>query len=128
MVMGFQSVPSTRRRNGAARAVLLLAVCGFVACAPKQRVPLDLGPGAVELYVDGRRVEVVPPEVELRADRPHKLFVKRPGYRPELIVLEAREVAGEPALAPDEVWVRLRPLTGDRGVEIEEAGADDRQP
>ena len=111
------------------------AVAGIVAvvvggCAPKQWVPLDLGPGAVDLYVDGRRVDEVPSEVELRADRDHKLFVKRPGYLPELVVLETREVEGDAVLRPPSVSVWLEPVIGDRSIEIEEAPPEPvvRQP
>ena len=113
---------ATRSRWTHAVAAGMVAV--FVGgCAPKQWVPLDLGPGAVDLYVDGRRVDGVPREVELRADRDHKLFVKRPGYLPELVVLEAREVEGDAVLRPPSVRVWLEPVIGDRSIEIEEAPA-----
>ena len=127
MVARMQRGLAGRLRRGVVSVALVVAMGSFVACAPKQRVPLDLGPGAVELYVDGRRVEGLPNELELRSDRDHKLFVKRPGYLPELVVLESREVAGEETLEPGEVRVRLSPLVGDRRLEIEEAGPGDPQ-
>ncbi len=103
---------------------LLLGCLAFFACAPKQRVPLDLGPAPVELFVDGERAEELPPELELRSDRDHKIFVKRPGYIPELVVLEAREVDGRDGLVPDRVHVRLQPVVGDREIRIEDAAVD----
>ncbi|MEZ4216602.1 MAG: hypothetical protein R3E88_09000 [Myxococcota bacterium] len=88
-----------------------------------QVVPLDVGPGAVEVYVDGARAEGAPRELELRADRDHKVFVKRDGYTPALVVLETRRVDGRDALAPDAVRVRLRPRAGEREVEIRDEDA-----
>lgn len=130
--MGGSIGEAGRRPRGRAAGPLVAAVVITlaVACAPKQRIPLDLGPGAVELYVDGERAEGVPQEVELRSDRDHKLFVKRPGYVPELIVLETQEVDGAVALEPPEVRIRLHPMIGDRQIQIEEAEPrpTDRQP
>ena len=113
-------MPSFSRAAPARAAVAIVLVLG---CATRQWVPLDLGPGAVELYVNGDRAQEVPPELELRADRDHKLFVKRPGYIPELVVIETREVDGRETLVPGEVRVRLLPIAGDRQIEIEEVGA-----
>jgi hypothetical protein len=97
---------------------------GVLGCAPRQRVPLELSPLPVEVYLDGVRLENPPAELELRADRDHKLFVKRRGYQPELVVLESREVEGSPQLVPPVVRVRLeRRADGAREVEIEEVGA-----
>lgn len=115
-----------RGRSSNVLAVLLLLIAP--SCAPKQRVPLDLGPGEVELYVDGERSTAVPLEVELRADRDHKLFVKRQGYLPELVVLETGEVEGDAVLRPSQVRVRLAPVIGDRRIEIEEAEPVNPQP
>lgn len=102
---------------------LLLGCIAIAGCAPKQRIPLDLGPGPVELFVDGERAEELPAELELRADRDHKVFVKRPGYVPELVVLEARGVDGREGLVPDRVRVRLLPVIGDREIQIEDAAS-----
>jgi len=102
---------------------VLLGCLALAGCAPKQRVPLDLGPGPVELFVDGERAEAPPAELALRADRDHKVFVKRPGYVPELVVLEAREVDGRQELVPDRVRVRLLPVIGDRDIEIQDAAS-----
>lgn len=113
-------------RNALA-AVLVLGLSSG-GCAPKQRVPLDLGPHPVELYVDGEPVEPVPAEVELRSDRDHKLYVKHPGYVPELVVLETAEVEGRDRLEPQSVRVRLEPVQGGRDVEIDEVDEIDEVP
>jgi len=112
-------------RFWSARPGLLLAlgvaILSAPGCVSRQRVPLDLGPAPVELFVDGERAEEIPPEIELRADRDHKLFVKRAGFVPELVVLETHEIDGRDALVPGEVRVRLHPAVGSRDIEIEEA-------
>ena len=118
MVSSFSRAVPTREA-----VVIAMGLVLFLGCAARQWVPLDLGPGAVELYVNGDRAQEVPPEVELRADRDHKLFVKKPGYVPELVVIETRVVAGRETLVPGGVRVRLLPIAGDRRIEIEEAGA-----
>jgi hypothetical protein len=117
--------PERSRAGGVAACFTVsIAVLVWAACAPKQRVPLDLGPAPVELYVDGALATEVPLEVKLRADRDHKIFVKRAGYVPELVVLETREVDGRYGLAPAEVRIRLRPIAGDPDLEIEEEDPD----
>ena len=103
---------------------LLLSLVVGGACATRQLVPLDLGPGPVELYVDGERADEVPVELELRADRDHKLFVKRAGFVPQLVVLEASEVDGRDQLAPEHVRVRLEPIAGNRELRIEDASEE----
>jgi len=89
----------------------------------RQRVPLFVGPGPVEVYVDGERLDPVPREIELRADRDHKVFVKREGFQPELVVLEATDAGDRPMLQPPDVRVELRPKRAGSGeVQIEEIG------
>ena len=80
----------------------------LVGCAPTQRVALDVGPEPVVLFVDGTRLEAVPPELELKATRDHTLFFKRDGYHSQLIVIRTREHDGDPRLEPAEVELRLR--------------------
>ena len=108
----------TDRAFAALASALAFALAG---CAPMQVVPVDVGPGPVELYVDGERAEAVPARLELRADRDHKIFVKRDGFRPELVVLESRTVEGREQLVPGEVRVQLAPRAGEREVEIRDA-------
>jgi len=109
-------------RNRAARLALAVALCA--GCAPLQVVPLDVGPGAVEVFVDGARAEGAPSELELRADRDHKIYLKRAGYVPELVVLESRRVEGRDRLEPAIVRARLAPRRGEREVEVRDEGGD----
>ncbi|MED5263247.1 MAG: hypothetical protein VX574_12695 [Myxococcota bacterium] len=104
--------------------VVLLTLV-LVACAPRQQVPLTVDPPEAELYLDGELVEEPPEFLNLRSDRHHKIFVKSPGHRAELVVLRSVQRPEEaPALDPDSVYVRLEPLdpTG-RELVIEEAGS-----
>jgi hypothetical protein len=105
-------------------AIAFVVACA--GCAPMQRVPLDVGPGDVEVYVDGLRVpEPLPAELDLKSNRAHVVFVKKSGHRSEQIVLRSEEPAdGPPRLTPDRVEVELRRETpkGRRlEVELDEA-------
>ncbi len=96
-----------------------------IACAAKQRVPLDCVPEEVTVFVDQRVLEELPEALELRSDRPHKIFLKRPGYEPQLIVLEPRRgEGGRSTLHPDRICVELVRIGVDRQLrlEIEEDG------
>lgn len=105
--------------------IAMLLVPAALACAPKQRIPLDVAPRPATLYLDGRPLESIPPEIELRADRAHVLFFKSDGYRPERVVLESNEVEGKARLSPAAVRVRLVPADrGGRDLKIEA----DREP
>ena len=104
-------------------AVATLAI--GLACAAKQRVPLDCVPDEVTVYVDQRALEELPETLELRSDRPHKIYLKGPGYEPQLVVLEPRrDAAGRTTLHPDRICVELVPVGVDRQLtlEIEEDG------
>ena len=106
-----------------ALGVGLLALAGLAAaCAPRQQVPLRVGPAPVEVYLDGERVaEPLPAELDLASDRAHVVFVKKPGHRAEQVIL--RSVArsdGPPRLEPGEVSIELRPETPkSRRLEVE---------
>jgi hypothetical protein len=98
------------RRGLFASASAAILVFTAVGCAPMQRVPLDLGPAPVEVYVDGERLpDPLPAELDLKPDRAHIVFVKKPGYRPEQVVLRSVEQAdGPPRLEPEHVALELR--------------------
>ena len=81
----------------------------FLGCAPTQRIPLDLGPGRFEIFVNGERVPDSPIELALRTDEAHVVFVKREGHVPELVVVRTQSVGGESRLSPGRISVRLRP-------------------
>ncbi|MGH0034933.1 MAG: hypothetical protein ACQGVK_07885 [Myxococcota bacterium] len=105
-------------------AVVAVAALFTVACAPLQVVELAVEPTPSSVHVDGEVVEPVPGALELRADRDHKLFFKRDGYRPALVVLQSRAGEAGPRLEPARVEARLDPLAGGgREVTIEREGA-----
>jgi hypothetical protein len=99
-----------RQRVGAIRATLLAIVLSalFPGCAPKQQIPLVVSPQPVTVYLDREELEEVPEVLELEADRDHRLFFKRPGYRSQLIVLTTTEVDGKPRLEPADIRVELQ--------------------
>ena len=91
-------------------------------CAPMQQVPLDVGPGDVEVYVDGERLpEPFPPRLDLPSNRAHVVFVKKDGHRAEQVILRSVEQSeGPPRLDPDRVALELRPQTPrNRRLEVE---------
>jgi len=125
-VAGGRAAPCRCERGRLARTgrwgpVLAAALLGAVAgCAPLQRVPVEVEPRPARVYVDGRELPPSSGEVELRADRDHKLFFKREGYASRLVIL--RSVPGEsgPRLEPPRVEVRLEPREpGGHRVEME---------
>src|SRR5262245_31168749 len=94
-------LPARHPQLRAARCVAAVAACALAwACAPKQRIPLDACVREqMVVYVDGRLLEPSAGELALRSDEPHKLYVKRPGETPRLIILETSEDGeGKPRL------------------------------
>lgn len=119
--MTVEAGPAGRARGAVAMAGLALLF--GLGCAPVQVVPLSVEPTPGSLHVDGRAVSPVPDHVELRADRDHKLYFKRDGYRPELVILRSQDGEAGPRLEPARVQARLQPLSpGARDVQIEREG------
>ncbi len=108
-------------RIGSASAILgALALVLAVGCAHKQRVPLDCVPEQVTVYVDGRALEETPEALELAANRPHTVMFRRPGYRPQMVVLRSGTGDdGGPALAPAQLCVELVPVAMNRDLVLE---------
>jgi len=106
---------------GGKRIAVVAAVSVLFACAPKQRIPLDACvTEEVVVFVDGRLLEDSEGFVELRSDEPHKLYFKRPGEPPHLVVLETDEDAeGRPRLLPADPCRELLAVGLDRELTIE---------
>ena len=120
------SASSTRACAAIAVAIGLVAALG-VGCAPKQRIPLDCVPEEVTIYVDQRALDEHPEALELRSDKPHKIYVKGPGYEPQLIILEPEYGEdGEQKLSPDRICVELVPVGVERNLELEVEEGDGR--
>lgn len=108
----------------AAALASLFAASLLPGCAAKQRIPLPCATEEVVVYVDGELLEENPDILELRTDQPHKVYFKRPGREPVLVVLESvTGPDGEVRLSPDDVCVELVPVGLDRELTIE-AGED----
>ncbi len=104
------------------RLVLLLLLLGAASCstcAARQRVSIDSSPRDASVFIDGELAGTPPLDVDLRADRDHSVFLKRDGYRPELIILRTREEEKRHRLEPPEVRGRLVPLDRGRDLEVE---------
>lgn len=120
----------TARGREVRRAIAIGLAMGLMlaGCAGRQAIPLDLSPREAEVFVDGKKIDADSKEVKLRVDRDHKIFVKKKGFRSELVVIRSVEVEGEQMLSPSEVEVQLDPLTRTRmdveiGIEAEEPAA-----
>jgi hypothetical protein len=112
----------SRIRPSAALAALLAATCA-AGCASSQSVQIRCVPRAVEVYVDGRLLEGN--EATLRTDRPHKIYVKGPGYQPRLVVLEPQiDERGRSAFRDEDLCIELVPVGMSRELEVDvERGA-----
>jgi hypothetical protein len=101
----------TGGRRAGAVACSAAGLALLIGCAPRQVVPLSLTPADLTVFVDSRPIEGAPPDsLALRADRPHVLFFRKVGYRPEQVVLRSERVGGEPKLRPARIDVRLERL------------------
>jgi hypothetical protein len=122
-------VTTTRRlrRSRALACGAALAQVLLLACAPKQRIPLDQCVSEkVVVYVDGRLLEVSPADLELRSDEPHKLYIKRPGESPHLVVLEPTpDSEGKLRLEPADPCKEVVAVGLDRKLTIE---VDEEEP
>ena len=108
------------------RAVLVVLVLsgfglGLCGCASSQRMGIESAPAGAEIYLDGVLVGHTPAQVRLARDRPHKVFLKLEGYRPELVVVERHTPSDRiDFLTPADVRVRLVPEASgiDRDLDI----------
>lgn len=112
-----------RTRSGlrhCARMVTWVALLSTWGCATKQQFPLECVAEQAQVYVDGRLLEQTPDAIRLRADTPHKLYFKREGHEPQLVVLEPTEAPdGSWRLEPSDVCVELVPIGLGRELTIE---------
>jgi hypothetical protein len=98
-----------------------------LACATRQRIPIDCVPEGVTVYLDGEALDGVPESLDLDAGRPHTLYFKGEETIPELVVLKSTEVDGKLRLLPAEVCVHPHVARARRSLHVEiapEASAD----
>lgn len=119
-----------RRRGGIGRVVATLAApLALGGCLAKQVVPLDCVPEEVQIYVDGELLADHPDMVELSPDEPHKIFFKRPGHEPQLVVLDSVVGPdGRPTLASTDACVDLVPVGVGRELVVEGEATGDSTP
>lgn len=105
--------------RGLTRVAIAAALAGS-GCASTQTVPLECLSEEVRVYVDGRLLEQNPDALELDTDEPHKLYFKREGHEPQLVVLESVvDAEGKARLSPADVCVELVPVGLARELTIE---------
>jgi len=98
-------------------------------CAPYQRVGVDSWPEGAEVFVDGELAGTTPLELRVGTEVEHSVFVKKEGFRSELVVLGRNQPQdGIDYVTPADIRVRLVPTTGQTGreldVEVEPSGTD----
>ena len=101
---------------------LVLSAAFAATCAPYQRMHIESQPPGAEVYLDKQRVGTTPLELRIPTGAAHGVFVKKEGFRPQLVVLENHEATdGVDFLTPADVLVRLQPVEGamDRDIEVE---------
>lgn len=91
------------------KRALLLALC-FVGCASYQNIGIESDPPGAEVFLDGKPVGQTPQKLRVSRGVPHSLYLKKEGFRPELVVLEKHEANdGIDYLTPADVVKRLAP-------------------
>jgi hypothetical protein len=85
-------------------------------------VAVSSKPAAAQIFVDGELAGETPARLALPRESDHSVFVKKEGYRPELVVVHSnRSPEGLEFLTPHEIDVTLMPLidTRPRDIEVE---------
>jgi hypothetical protein len=114
--------PAFRRLNAAALGLALIAA----TCPPYQNVGINSTPSEAQIFVDGDLVGHTPAQISVGTLDDHKVYLKKEGYRPELVVLLLHRPTDQiNFLTPPDVYVTLTPLSdssldSDVTVEIEE--------
>jgi sirohydrochlorin ferrochelatase len=91
------------------KTALLLAVC-LAGCSAYQNVAIESDPPGAEIFLDGKPVGPTPQNLRVSRDLDHTVYLKKDGYRPELVVLEKHEANdGIDFLTPADVARRLSP-------------------
>jgi hypothetical protein len=116
-----QAMPTCFRHALCLSSTLLASIAATGCLSSTQRVSIQCVPEEVKVYVDGRLLEDDAAEgVVLRTDEPHKIFVKGPGYEPQLVVLEPGvDAEGRETLGPDDVCIEIVPVGMHRELDLE---------
>ena len=88
----------------------LLAAALACGCSHYQYIGVQSDPPGATVYLDGEAVGKTPTELEVGRDGAHTVYLKREGYKPELVLLEHHEANdGIDFLTPADVAKRLSP-------------------
>ena len=91
------------------KRALLLAFL-LAACASYQNVAIESDPPGAEIFLDGKSVGATPQSLRISREQPHTVYLKKEGFRPELVVLEKHDaIDGIDYLTPADVVKRLAP-------------------
>ena len=89
---------------------ILLLCLALAGCAAYQNVSIESDPPGAEIFLDGEPIGTTPQVLRVPRDRDHSVYLKKEGYRPELVVLEKHEANdGIDFLTPADVAKRLAP-------------------
>lgn len=90
--------------------LLLCLALALAGCAAYQNVSIESDPPGAEIFLDGEPIGTTPQVLRVPRDRDHSVYLKKEGYRPELVVLEKHEANdGIDFLTPADVAKRLAP-------------------
>ena len=80
------------------------------ACGHYQTIGVESDPPGAQVYLDGQPVAKTPTTLAVGRDRAHTIYLKREGYKPELVVLDRHTANdGIDYLTPADVTKRLNP-------------------
>jgi hypothetical protein len=90
--------------------VASFAVASLAGCAAYQNVGVQSEPSGANIYLDGALVGKTPAQLEVPRGAAHTIYLKRDGYRPELVVLERHTADDEiDYLTPADVVKHMSP-------------------
>ena len=98
-----------RPRIFAAGAGLALATT-LAGCSHYQNIGVETDPTGAQIYLDGQPVAKTPATLAVGRDKAHTIYLKREGYKPELVVIDHHDATdGIDYLTPADVTKRLNP-------------------
>ncbi len=113
-----------------AGALIAAGPGGCASCGPYQRVGVESVPTGAEVFADGESVGTTPLEIRISTETEHAVFVKKKGYKPELVVMQRNVPPDDPPpfLTPADVRVRLTRLAPRLGSQDEGGPQDEDDP
>ena len=92
------------------RSLILAAALAVSACGHYQNIGVESDPPGAQIYLDGQPVAKTPTTLAVGRDRAHTIYLKREGYKPELVVIDRHSATdGIDYLTQADVTNRLNP-------------------